>query len=108
MIGLERYIERQKEWSLKTFGPGPRVGAVTKHIEKEVAEVRDSPGDLDEWIDIVLLALDGAWRAGHSPSEIWTAMERIQMRNFARSWHVLSSPDEPVEHVRREARSEAK
>ena len=93
MIALERYVERQREWSLKTFGDGARVGTVTKHIEKEIEEVRQAPGDLDEWIDIVILALDGAWRAGHSPDDIGMALERIQMRNFARARHVPSSPN---------------
>lgn len=100
MIAMERYLERQKEWSLKAFGPGARVGGITKHIEKEVVEVRAAPADLDEWIDIAILALDGAWRAGYSPAECCMALERIQMRNFARAYHAPTSPDEPTEHIR--------
>jgi hypothetical protein len=99
-ITISRYIERQRAWSNRTFGVGLRTLGVTKHIEKELQEVRLAPQDLDEWCDIIILALDGAWRAGHSPDEIWTALQRIQMRNFARQWPASVSPDEPVEHVR--------
>jgi len=101
MIKLERYIERQQRWSETVFGPGARTKGVTEHIEKEIAEVRAAPSDLDEWCDIIILAMDGAWRAGHSPEDICMALERIQMRNFARQWpprHAIG--DGPVEHIR--------
>jgi hypothetical protein len=101
MIDFKRYIERQKAWSLRTFGPGYRTGGVTKHIEKEIAEVRAAPGDLDEWIDIAILAIDGAWRCGHSPADICDALERIQMRNFARTYPMPTSQEEPSEHLRK-------
>ena len=51
-------------WSWKTFGPGARAEGICKHIEKELLEVRAKPDDLSEWVDIILLATDGALRAG--------------------------------------------
>lgn len=101
MIAFERYVERQKEWSEKTFGPGPRTEGVLKHIEKEIAEVRAAPSDMDEWLDIVMLALDGAWRAGHSTKDICDGLERLQMRNmYRRNWPPPAPPDQPNEHIR--------
>ena len=93
------FIETQKEWSLDTFGPGRRTEGVCKHIEKELQEVRDDPTNVDEWVDVVILALDGAWRAGHSPEAIVQALKSKQRRNLARAWPPISPEDEPVEHI---------
>lgn len=97
---LERHLKRHRRWSLRTFGPGARIGGLTKHIEKEIAEVRAAPADLDEWLDIVTLALDGAWRAGFTPAEICRGLERLQNRNMARQWPSAVCDDQPTEHIR--------
>lgn len=99
-MNLDHYLKRHRRWSLRTFGPGHRVGGVTKHIEKEIAEVRAAPGDLDEWLGIAVLALDGAWRAGFTPAEICRALDRLLERNMARQWPSQMSEDEPIEHIR--------
>ena len=101
-MNLIRYIERQKIWSTKAFGPGARVGGITKHIEKELVEVRADPKDVEEWIDIVILALDGAWRSGASTSEIALALEEKQIKNAGRVWPDWrrSSEDQAIEHVK--------
>ena len=46
------HIERQREFSLRTFGPGQRTAGVLDHIAKELDEVRKAPTDLSEWADI--------------------------------------------------------
>ena len=97
---IEHYIERQKQWSLETFGPGQRTEGNLKHIEKEIAEVRENPSDVYEWLDIVTLALDGAWRMGHSPKAICEGLERLLVRNKQRKWGAPSAPDQPNEHIR--------
>jgi len=97
---LEWYVMEQREWSARTFGPGRRVMGLTRHIEKEIEEIRRAPEDLSEWIDVVILALDGAWRAGYSPAAIAAELERKQKENFARKWPAAVSEDEPTEHVR--------
>lgn len=52
-MNLIEHLTRQREFSLRTFGPGPRTEGVCKHIEKELQEVREARGgDLSEWIDI--------------------------------------------------------
>jgi hypothetical protein len=70
MFDLTAHIERQKAFSEKTFGPGARTKGVCDHIRKEIVEVTRSPKDIMEWIDILILAIDGAWRAGNEPKEI--------------------------------------
>lgn len=101
-MNLVDYVNRQREWSERTFGRGARVNGITRHIEKELGEIRADPNDLSEWVDVVILALDGAWRAGYSPTDIATALERKQAVNFSRQWPPASDcdPYQPSEHIR--------
>jgi hypothetical protein len=99
---LVAYLKRQEEWSSRTFGHGTRTGAVTAHIAKELDEIRAKPHDLEEWIDVIILALDGYWRAGGDPREIMGHLQAKQDKNFTREWSMPKSQDDPVEHVREE------
>jgi len=96
------HLQRQRDWSSKTFGPGPRTAGVLDHIRKECSEVAAKPDDLSEWIDIVILALDGAWRSGATPQEIVAALAAKQAKNEARVWPDwrTMSPDKAIEHDR--------
>jgi hypothetical protein len=100
MIEFYRWMREKHHWSLETFGPGRRTEGVCRHIEKELQEVRKAPGDLVEWADVLLLALDGAMRAGFSPEEIWMALQYKQNKNMARTWPAPGPEDQPVEHDR--------
>jgi DNA repair exonuclease SbcCD ATPase subunit len=95
------HLARQREWSERTFGPGPRTGGVIEHIRKELREIEAEPADLGEWVDVVILALDGAWRAGHEPEAILAAIKAKQEKNEAREWPDwrTASPDHAIEHV---------
>mgnify|MGYP001580822508 CR=1 FL=1 len=96
---IESYIHLQREWSERTFGHGVWTNGITRHIEKELAEIRAAPHDLVEWVDVVILALDGAWRAGYTPEEIEKALLRKQSVNFKRKWPLPGPEDEPIEHI---------
>lgn len=95
------HLTRQRSWSLKTFGPGLRTQGVLDHIRKELLEIEDEPLSL-EWIDVIILALDGAWRAGYTPHEIIEGIKNKQAKNERREWPDwrLSSENEAIEHVR--------
>lgn len=96
------HLARQREWSERTFGPGPRVGGIVKHIRKELDEITANPTDVEEWIDVVILALDGAWRAGSEPQQIINALIAKQAKNEARTWpdwRTLTE-DDAIEHER--------
>lgn len=95
-------LERQRQWSLDTFGPGPRTLGVLDHIRRELDEVAADPTDLTEWVDVVLIALDGAWRAGHEPQAILDALAAKQDLNQERAWPDWRgrSQDEAIEHIR--------
>lgn len=101
---LVAHLHRQRAFSERTFGPGERTAGVLDHIRKELLELEQAPGDLTEWIDVVLLAFDGAWRAGHAPEAIAQALEAKQAKNEARTWPDwrTAEPGKAIEHVRRE------
>jgi hypothetical protein len=96
------HLQRQRDWSGATFGPGPRAIGVVDHIRKELREIEADPGDLKEWIDVVILALDGAWRSGASPADIIAALVAKQTKNEGRTWPDwrTADPNKAIEHDR--------
>lgn len=101
---LVEHVRRQQAFSERTFGPGPRTRGILDHIRKELIEIEKSPIDLEEWVDVVLLALDGAWRAGHNPEMIASAVRDKLTANEKRQWPDwrTADPDRAIEHVREE------
>jgi hypothetical protein len=99
LIGI---IYRQREFSAKTFGPGTRLRGIVDHIRKELVEIEKSNGDLSEWIDVIILALDGAWRSGATPSQIVEDLVEKMNRNATRTWPDwrARSENEAIEHER--------
>lgn len=98
------HIEHQRDWSRATFGPAHVRGphGPLAHIRKELDEIAASPWDLEEWADVIILALDGAWRAGHEPQQIINMVKRKQAKNEAREWPDWRGvpADQAIEHVR--------
>ena len=99
---LISHLERQRAFSRKTFGPGARTKGVVDHIRKELDEIEADPSDITEWVDVVILAFDGAWRAGWEPSDIVAAIVAKQNKNEARIWPDwrTADPEKAIEHVR--------
>ena len=96
------HLRRQREWSAQTFGPALRTKGVLEHSRKELLEIEADPFDTSEWIDVVILALDGAWRHGAQPQEIIDAIIDKQTKNEARTWPDWreASEDVAIEHHR--------
>ena len=99
---IQQYIQSQIKWSLEIFGPGDHDVGIIDHIEKELVEIKNSPGDLMEWIDVIILGLDGAWRNGHTPDDIIKALREKQLININRKWpdYRKVEPGKAIEHVR--------
>lgn len=99
---IAEYVRQQREFSYNTFGPGPRTEGVLEHISKEVEEVRNDPRDIKEWVDIAILAIDGAWRAGWSPEAIEEAFFSKLETNKNREWpDWRNAPkNKAIEHIR--------
>lgn len=79
------HIHDQRVWSAETFGPGFRTG-VFRHLEKELVETEKAPDDVSEWADIIILAIDGATRAGHDPEALIGAYHEKIAKNRTRVW----------------------
>lgn len=104
-MNLYQYINQQTKWARETFGPGDihdRVDGLVDHIQKELVEIKSDPTDIMEWIDLIILALDGATRAGHSAGDICRALELKQQINFQREWPDWRTvqPGKAIEHIR--------
>jgi|RhiMetStandDraft_4_1073278.scaffolds.fasta_scaffold254549_2 hypothetical protein len=113
MINQDHYnlighLHRQREWSLQAFGPADGSGPVNMdslldHILKELREIIDTHGEvLEEWIDLAILALDGAWRFGFEPAEIAAELQAKQQKNERRQWPDWRTVPKGVaiEHIR--------
>jgi hypothetical protein len=97
-----KYLQRQRDWSERTFGPGARSQMVVDHARKELAEIEADPGDLREWIDLIMLALDGAWRTGAHLLEITSGLQSKLAINEGRDWPDwrTADPNRAIEHKR--------
>lgn len=106
------HITRQIEWSARTFGPDARTKGVIDHIRKELAEIEAKPDDLSEWCDVLILAIDGAWRmlrSAHPAFSSETLASLIihqliskQTKNESRTWPDWRTmpADKAIEHDR--------
>lgn len=98
------WLDRKMAWSYETFGPGTRTDGVLDHISEEMEEVRKNPADTREWVDIILLAMDGAMRNGASGEGLIEAIHAKQNRNFQREWPDwrTQSPAHRIKAVKRD------
>lgn len=96
------FLRRQRALSERAFGPLERKHGVVDHIRKELVEIEAAPRDLEEWIDVVLLALDGAWRCDASPDAIVAMLDAKLSKNEKRDWPDFRDVPEgkAIEHVR--------
>lgn len=99
-MNLIDYIRRHIKWSRATFGRGKFTIRLVRHIRKELLEIEAAPTDLEEWIDVLILGLDGAWRAGYTAEEIAAMLEAKLKKNQSRVFLLPDDPNEPAEHDR--------
>lgn len=112
-MDLKQHLIRQMAFSHATFGPGTRTKGVVDHIRKELVEVLEANGESVEWVDVVILALDGLTRQlafcngkRHDPQRVaedaCIMILSKQTRNEARDWPDwrTQSADKAIEHVR--------
>lgn len=99
---LRAHLERQLAFSLRTFGPGQRTAGVLAHLRKELAEVEETPDDLVEWVDLMMLSFDGALRRGFTPEQICKTLTTKLAINEGRRWPDWRGLPEgqPIEHLR--------
>lgn len=115
MQELVEFIEKQVIFSRKAFGPDERTKGIIDHIKKELIEVEESDGSINEWVDVALLAIDGMQRAasklnkdrGIESTPALVAMDvadclngKLQT-NMGRDWPDWKKigPDKAIEHM---------
>lgn len=110
-MDLQQHLIRQMAFSHATFGPGERTQGVSDHIRKELVEVAEANGEASEWVDVVILALDGLTRriafvnGERKDPEIVAQMacsmiRNKQTKNEARQWPNWrdADPNKAIEH----------
>jgi hypothetical protein len=101
---FDDYINRHWEWGRNTFGPREERDeqGVIQHIKKEIAEIESNPKDLWEWIDLLILGMDGFIRAGGDKDMLLRMLFEKQKVNFARDWPDWRTAPKgtAIEHVR--------
>lgn len=98
----ENWLASFAAWNLATFGPGKRTAGTIDHIKKELREIEADPDDAKEWVDIVLLGLNGLVRQDRSPAEIIGAIRGKDAENRKRRWPDWrnTDPNLAIEHDR--------
>lgn len=115
-MDLKLFLLKQMAFSHATFGKGTRTKGVIDHIRKELIEVEESNGSPEEWVDVVLLALDGLTRQlkfndGREHDSILVVRQASSLlsiklaKNMDRDWPDLreTDPDKAIEHVKEPA-----
>lgn len=110
-MDLKQHLIRQMAFSHATFGPGERAVDVVDHIRKELVEVMEANGEASEWVNVVILALDGLTRrlaycngTRNDPDRVaelaCSMIVGKQSRNEARIWPDwrTQSSDKAIEH----------
>jgi hypothetical protein len=98
-LDLAKFFDAKAEWSRDTFGHGHRSGVIA-HIRSELDEIAACPSDLTEWIDVVLLAMDGAARSACADGASFVAaLIEKQRLNERRTWPSDVPPDAATHHV---------
>ena len=101
-MSWEKVLKDQFEFSIKTFGPPRGVEGVIDHIRKEVEEVAEGDNKLEEFVDIAILAFDGAMRLGYTPLEVIAAYKDKMRINTEREWPDWrqAEPGKAIQHVK--------
>lgn len=95
-FNLVAHLERQREFSLATFGPGKRLPGILALLGDGIDDLSAAPSDLMKWANLVLQAFDGAWRQGFEPADIVAAIAVKHALNEKTDW-----PECKLDRIRR-------
>lgn len=104
-VTLDDYLRRHLEWGHATFGtPADGRGPLgpLDHLKKELKEIEEAPTDLVEWVDAIILSIDGFLRAGGKHTMLLPMLFEKQAKNALRDWPDWKTmdPNKAIEHVR--------
>lgn len=100
MNELSEFLDNKYAWSLTTFGLGKRTVGNARHIMKELTEIVSEPDDQFEWIDVILIAIDGYMRCGGRSDRLLPDLEIKHFLNTKRAYPFPKTESEVPEHIR--------
>ncbi len=101
-FNLLAYLYRQNDFQIDTYGPHLDHEGIIDHIEEELQEIAADPHDLEEWIDVIILAAGGAMKSGHTPQQVIDMLEAKMRKNELRDWPDwrTAEPGKKINHIR--------
>lgn len=73
-FSLHDYLRAHNAWSARTFGTDRKPMSIIKHLRKELEELQQKPDDILEYVDIIILAADGAFLCQYTPNQVVEAL----------------------------------
>ena len=95
------FLDNVSTFNNRTFGNftlEEKANSLVKHIRSECDEIEENPTDLDEWIDVVILAMDALLRK-EEPEQILLRWARKMSNNASRDWPEPTA-DKPMFHIK--------
>ena len=84
------FLDELLAWSLDKFGTGTMETLFMQRIRRAAAKVTADDKSLDEWVDVILLALDGAMRCGdHGAAVIDAEFHQHALEDYEGELHYL-------------------
>lgn len=101
MNNLQTFWNDLSNWSQSVFGTDKERGPIgpLKHLQLETQEALESPKDISEYADCLILIFDAARRAGFSFDELVSAVENKHKTNKLRNYPKPTT-DEPSQHIK--------
>lgn len=94
-----------RRWNLAAYGPGKRTEGTLDHIRKELVEIEKDPSDPIEWVDVILLALNGLMRLDYDGDAIIQFIRAKMAKNALRDWPdwTKQDPNKAITHTKSQA-----
>ena len=96
----DRILEEMHQWQLHQF-PQATPHSALAHIKKELKELDDTPYDMEEWVDLFFLTIQGLTKlAREDLNAVRYEIYAKLIKNHNREWGQPDA-DGVVEHVRK-------
>ena len=81
-----KVMENWAKWSDSVWGENRPPNGTVNHLVEEAAELAENPTDIMEYVDVIMLAVDGLRQAGFDFAEFTDAAIKKLAINKAREW----------------------
>ncbi len=97
-FNIKEFFDTKLAWSRDTYGDLSSK-TIIDHLHKEIIEASYDPKDILEWVDIILLAIDGAGRFANADGATFVeALKKKFEINRKRTWSIPVDGS-PPEHT---------